>query len=166
MLRLIFSLSFLFLGFFSATAQAPKHSYSIYFHWGYNRSYYQKSDLHLKGGDDFDFTLQDVVAKDMPEKYNGDAYFNPTKFTIPQFNFRAGVMIDNKWTISGGWDHLKYVVQGNQNPVINGTIGAVGGQYEGVYSDQTIPLDYEFLRMEHTDGLNFIHLNADRLFKV
>jgi len=147
-------------------AQEKKHNYEFYFHWGYNRSYYTDSDIHVKGGDDFDFTLHDVKAKDYPERFNTEAYFNPAKFTIPQFNFRVGITIDKKWSLSGGWDHLKYVVKREQLAAITGRIGAVGGFAAGDYSGDKVPLNYGFFQMEHTDGLNFIHANIDRYYTV
>lgn len=145
----------------NAQTVAKKHNYDLYFHWGYNRSYYETSDIHVQNSDGkFDFVLQDVRAKDVPERYNSKAYLNPGYFTIPQFNFRFGVMIDKKWAISGGWDHLKYRVSANQTVKINGKID--GKNYE----NENIILTSDFFRMEHTDGLNYIHVNLDRVFEI
>jgi hypothetical protein len=144
----------------------PKRNLKLYFHWGYNRAVYHTSDIHYSGGKEFDFTLDNVVAADAPDKFNS-SYYNPLKFTIPQFNFRAGVVIDDRWSISGGWDHLKYRLRGGQTVKISGYIGEnSGGSYAGNYENQDIPLDFQFLRMEHTDGLNFIHVNLDRHFTL
>lgn len=148
--------------------EAPlKHKYAAYFHWGYNRSSYTESDLHMQGGDEFDFTVYNIKAKDVPEKYSSKIYLNPGFLTIPQFNFRFGVIVDDKWSFSGGWDHLKYRLVSGQTVGIEGTIGATGGEYAGSYADgSTIVLNKNLLRMEHTDGLNFIHFNVDRHFKA
>lgn len=154
---------------FAQDAAPKKHKFDAYFHWGYNRAQYGKSDIHFKGGNDFNFILHDVKANDVPEKYNSKAYLNPAFFTIPQFNFRIGVKMDNKWAFSFGWDHLKYRIVRNQNVGITGFIGAVGGDYSGDYSDgkpHSVNVAHNFLEMEHTDGLNYIHLNADRIMKV
>ncbi|MES2627399.1 MAG: hypothetical protein V4616_00395 [Bacteroidota bacterium] len=170
-MRRFIKLLFIVLGTLSglntfAQESTPKHDYDFYFHWGYNRSQYSRSDIHFKGGDDFDFTIKDVSARDVPERFSTDAYLNPKKITIPQFNFRLGVKIDDKWAISFGWDHLKYFVRRDQDLIIDGRIGAVGGDFAGNYDNQLTNIPGSFLEMEHTDGLNFIHLNADRIFKL
>ncbi len=141
-----------------------KHNYRLYFHWGYNRSAYSNANLHLKGGNDFDFTVHRVKALDVPEKYSSSVYLNPSKITIPQFNFRVGVQLDNKWSISGGWDHLKYRLIGDQTVSVTGQINQ--GEYTGTYNHSPVVMDYRFLRMEHTDGLNYIHVNLDRHFNL
>ncbi len=144
---------------------APKHRYSLYFHWGYNRAQYSKSDIHFKGGEDFDFTLKDVVSRDVPEKFSDSIYFSPTKLTIPQFNFRIGINLDDKWTLSFGWDHLKYYVFREQDLTIDGYINkSASDEFAGTYNDTTIRVPYRMLTMEHTDGLNYIHLNLDRIW--
>ena len=52
----------------------------LMFHWGWNRANYSKSDIHLKGNN-YDFTLHDVVAKDRQTPFSFDVYFHPTKFS-------------------------------------------------------------------------------------
>jgi len=74
------------------------HKGKAFIYWGYNRAYYNKSDIHFKG-DGYDFTLYDVEAKDMPEPFDADVYFNIKKLSIPQFNFRAGYFFSDNWLI-------------------------------------------------------------------
>ena len=52
-----------------AQAQVKKHKKknstaagTLYFYWGYNRSYYTHSDIRFVGTD-YDFKLKDVVAR-------------------------------------------------------------------------------------------------------
>src|SRR5690554_5562649 len=61
---------------------------AFYLYWGYNRSAYTQSDLHLKGRG-YDFTMKNMTASDNPEKLSM-SYLNIEKITIPQFNVRLG----------------------------------------------------------------------------
>jgi len=124
--------------------------------WGWNREWYTKSDITLKG-DTYDFTLRKVVAKDRQDKLTFDNYLNPGNITIPQFNFKIGYFINDKYTISLGTDHMKYVVQADQVVKISGNISNSGTPYDGVYSNQDIAIAGDFLKFEHTDGLNYIN---------
>ena len=71
----------------------------IFVYWGWNRGYYSNSDIHFTG-DNYDFILKDVVAKDRQTKFNVDPYFNPSRITIPQTNFKAGYFISEKYNIT------------------------------------------------------------------
>ena len=44
----------------------------------------------------------------------------------------------------------------------NGTINIGNSQYDGVYNGQQVKLTADFLRLEHTDGLNYINLQLYR----
>jgi len=92
----------------------------IFFHWGYNFSSYAKSDIHFTGPG-YDFTIHDVKASDRPTKLSM-TYINPAKLTIPQFNFHFGYFIKDNYSISIGWDHMKYVVDIPQTVRISGYI--------------------------------------------
>src|SRR5690349_3137172 len=131
---LIFTLV-LFSTFLCGQHPVPPKTIKAYFHWGYNRAVYHTSNIHYSGGNDFDFTVHDVVATDCPDKFSED-YLNPVKFTIPQFSFRVGVLINDKWSISGGWDHLKYRIKNGQTVKISGFISEnSGGKYAGNYDN-------------------------------
>lgn len=142
--------------------------------WGGNRESFSKSDIHFKG-DDYDFTLYDVQASDKPKGWHVD-YLNPARMTIPQTNFRIGYFINDHYTISLGFDHMKYVMNQNQIATIGGVVGTSYPDYDGTYlpsGTNTIDLsDGSFLKFEHTDGLNYIHSEFSRvddiskLFKI
>ena len=130
--------------------------------WGYNRSHYTESDIHLTGPG-YDFTLHDVPAIDDPEEFAFDVYVNPLKLTVPQFNFRMGYQFHERWALSLGWDHMKYVLDNGQMASISGTISEeVSGTYAGTYNNDPIKLDTWLLMYEHTDGLNYLRFNLDR----
>ena len=142
--------------------------------WGGNRESFSKSDIHFKGAD-YDFTLYDVMANDKPKGWHID-YVNPSRMTIPQTNLRIGYFINDHYNISIGVDHMKYVMNQNQNVEIAGVVGASYPDYAGVYlqsGNHTIDMtDGTFLKFEHTDGLNYVHSEISRvddisqLFKI
>ena len=113
--------------------------------------------------DNYDYTLHKVVAHDRPSPFDPKVYFNPVTLSIPQFNVRAGYKLNEKWWISGGYDHMKYVVDPFQTTTISGNIDSSASQlYAGSYDNDKIVLDdNEFLHFEHTDGLNYITIDLE-----
>ncbi|MDB4106861.1 hypothetical protein N8368_03020 [Bacteroidia bacterium] len=147
----------------NATAQdfSSTKKGDFYFYWGYNLDWYSKSDISFTG-DGYDFMLKDVVAKDRQSKFKLDPYFKLNKLTIPQYNMRLGYFISDKYSITLGWDHMKYVMAQGQTVKINGTINNVDTLYNGEYTDKDIKLTPEFLTFEHTDGLNYANAELRR----
>jgi hypothetical protein len=138
---------------------------SIYFYWGWNRGWYSNSDIRFTG-DDYDFTLKQLAARDRPVPFGFDPYFHPARFTIPQYNARIGYFINDRWEISFGVDHMKYVVQPNQTVSISGHIDDPQSAYHGLYADEEIILKDDLLKFEHTDGLNNLNLEIKRFNKI
>ena len=137
----------------------------IFISGGWNSGYYSNSDLAFKGKE-FDFVLSNVHATDRRIKFRIDPYFHPGKFTIPQTNFRVGYFFEDDWNISLGIDHMKYVLQNNQTVSISGEINTGSDIYDGVYDNEQIVLTEQFLKFEHTDGLNYVNVelrHIDRL---
>ena len=87
---------------------------STYFYWGYNRSVYSTSNIYLKGPG-FAFSVYDAKAHDRQTKF-GSVYFRPTTITIPQYVGRVGHFLTNRFHVSIGVDHMKYVVDDDQEP--------------------------------------------------
>lgn len=133
---------------------------SFFFHWGYNRAWYGVSDIHFDGPG-YDFTLRDVAATDRPVPFNKD-YFRPSYIWIPQYNYRFGWFFKDKWSLSLGLDHMKYVVAQDQVVRMDGHIDA-GLTMEGEVLDgpQDVTLTRDFLRYEHSDGLNLLSFDLD-----
>ena len=160
---------FLFIGIFalsfSAIAQkgwnqeyARKNHFDFF--WGYNVSGFSKSDISFVGRD-YNFTIYDVEAYDRPTPFSVDPYLNPGMFTIPQWNLRATYHFANRWSISIGTDHMKYVMPQNQYVAMEGYIDIPGGKFNGVYNRQPQKLTEDFLLFEHTDGLNYASVEAE-----
>ncbi len=140
---------------------------NLYFYWGWNWEWFTKSDIHFQGTN-YDFTLNDVVANDRPSKFGFNPYFHPGFVTLPQYNFRVGYFFKDNWDISFGIDHMKYVMQQNQTVDIEGNIANSNTIYDGTYVNDKIVLEEDFLKFEHTDGLNYINFelrHSDPFFK-
>lgn len=133
--------------------------------WGGNRANYTKSDIHFKGNG-YNFTVEDAKAHDKPKGWHAD-YINPGNMTIPQTNFKIGYYISDHYNVSLSVDHMKYVMTQNQLANINGFIdlpeGEPGAAFNGVYDNQPRLLTEDFLKFEHTDGLNYVHAEIARV---
>jgi len=156
--------------FAQETATTPEkytaHNKGKFFvYWGGNRESYTKSDITFKGAD-YNFTVNDARAHDKPKGYHID-YVNPTRMTIPQTNLRFGYYITDHYNISIGVDHMKYVMTQDQTTNVSGYINLPedqpGSQYNGTYENTPTVLSKDFLQFEHTDGLNYIHAQINRV---
>ena len=128
-----------------------KGKFFVYLGW--NWASYSNSDIQFKGKD-YNFTLSKVRAQDRPTKFSVDNYFNPANISIPQNNYRIGYFFKENYTVSIGVDHMKYVMINDQDVKINGEINIGNTKYDGTYTGEDIKLAKDFLRFEHTDGLN------------
>jgi hypothetical protein len=148
----------------------------FYVFWGGNRENFSKSDITFKG-DNYNFTVEDVVADDKPKGWHLD-YVNPSRMTIPQTNLRIGYFITDHYNISIGLDHMKYVVRQTQTVPVSGYINVptddAGSIYNGTYSSTQVNLFTNFdendlgtlppfLTFEHTDGLNYVNSELSRV---
>ena len=137
-----------------------KNKGKFYIFWGGNRESFSKSDIRFKG-EDYDFTLYDVAAHDKPKGFHID-YFNPARMTIPQTNFRIGYFITDKYNISIGFDHMKYVMHNDRRVAYSGYYPNAGSYNENP-ADGQLTLDKDFLLFEHTDGLNYVNTEISRV---
>jgi hypothetical protein len=142
-----------------------KHRGDFFVYWGWNRCSFTNSDITFKG-DNYNFKLNDVIAKDRQSPFEIETYFSITKFTIPQYDFRIGYFINDHYNISVGSDHMKYVMQNNQTVKISGFIKNSGTEYDGVYNNQDVVLKNNFLKFEHTDGLNYLNIEFRRFDEI
>lgn len=130
----------------------------LYGGWGWNRASYTKSDIHFTG-DGYDFTLYDVFAKDRQTAFKADTYFGFKTITIPQTNLRFGYFLNEHFAITGGVDHMKYVMQQYQTVKFEGHID--DPKYAAMVQGDEVELYPEFLKFEHTDGLNYINAELE-----
>jgi len=130
---------------------------AMYFYWGYNRSIYSKSDVRFYSPD-YDFTAVNLAASDRPSTKFSE-YINPSTLTVPQFNVRLGWYYKFRWDVSIGYDHMKYVMDRNQNLYLSGNAGeTTTSQLNGMYDESNgmVPIRYDDLHYENTNGLNYI----------
>lgn len=158
---------------FACFAEASGQDFSSdewYVSWGYNRSAYTTSNVHMWGtgpsGESFDVTLQDARANDMPERFQAKVYFHPGLFTIPQFNARFGKRVAPKWWVSLGWDHMKYKLK-KQWIMADGYANAadMGGDEVppgtvAEWSGDSLWWGQGF-NLEHSDGMNFVRFSLE-----
>ncbi len=137
----------------------------FFVYWGWNWASYTDSDIRFKG-DNYDFTLSNVKAQDRQTKFSFKDYFHPGRVTIPQTNYRIGYFFKENYTISIGVDHMKYVMIADQDVNIKGNINVGNPKYDGVYNNENINLEADFLRFEHTDGLNYVNVELKRFDDV
>lgn len=149
--------------------------------WGGNRDSYTKSDVTFTGKD-YNFTIDNMTAHDKPKGWHVD-YFNPSRMTIPQTNFRLGYFFSDHYSVTVGVDHMKYVMTQNQTANVNGYINLpltdAGSYYNGTYNNTPVDMSLHgareggidegtqqsipaFLMYEHTDGLNYVHTEVSR----
>lgn len=134
----------------------------FFMYWGWNKAYYSKSDIHFTGKD-YDFTIYDVMAHNRPKGIHID-YINPTRITIPQTNVRIGYFINDKYSISLGYEHMKYVMDNHKTVPISGYYPNQNANSFGEYvNGNEVHLTPEFLTFEHTDGLNYINTEISRV---
>ncbi len=144
---------------------SPHRKGSLYFYWGYNREFFERSDIHFSGPN-YDFTLYNVRAKDRPSRLNL-AYLNPKTLSIPQYNYRIGYFLSDRFSISAGLDHMKYVMVADQQSTLSGVIlPQASSYYAGSYIKKPIVLTEDFLMFEHTNGFNLATLEAEYLIPL
>lgn len=131
----------------------------FYISWGGNRESFTESDVNFRG-DNYNFTVENMRAHDKPKGWHVD-YINPTRMTIPQTDFRLGYYISDHYSISVGWDHMKYVMSQYQLANVTGYI-STGEEYDGAYYQTPTVMTEDFLTYEHTDGLNYVNAEFSR----
>jgi hypothetical protein len=167
-MRKISNVFFLFLGLSSFSQNtnfndSGSNKGKITVYWGWNRGHFSNSDITFKGNN-YAFTLADVKAGDRPKPF-GIYYFQLDEITIPQTNFSIGYFFKDNYSLSIGFDHMKYVMRNDQSVRIDGNI-QTGGEYDGVYSNNEITLTEDFLLFEHTDGLNYVNVEMSRFDNI
>lgn len=131
----------------------------MFIFWGYNRAGFTDSDIRFKGSG-YRFTLDNVVAHDRPSDF-GIRYFDISKISNPQFNFRIGYFIKDNLALVVGTDHMKYVMDQNQVVDFKGNIS--DPRYAAMVQNGKVNLqDGEFLTFEHTDGLNYVNAGIEK----
>lgn len=138
---------------------------AVYFYWGYNRSIYAKSDITFSG-ENYEFTVLNATAHDNPST-ELKTYVNPATLSVPQFNIRAGYYFKQKWDISFGYDHMKYLMTDYQEAKLVGEIpGSENSYLNGTFDHEIYTLTPRGIHYENSNGLNYISLQINRSHKL
>lgn len=168
----VFLLIILPIGLQAQLSRKQRVSYAqgnFFGYWGYNRSFYTKSDIQFVGSG-YDFNLTGSAAKDNPSN-QFKQYINPTTLTVPQFNARFGYYFKDHYAISLGYDHMKYIFKDQNNVLLSGTIdpGVDNVTFgAGTYDNKPVVTDRNTFHYENSNGLNYIRAEltrTDLLFK-
>ncbi|UTW64110.1 hypothetical protein KFE98_08210 [bacterium SCSIO 12741] len=89
-------------------------------------------------------------------------YLQPDQISVPQTNFQLGYYLSDHYSISIGFDHMKYVMTRIQNVNMEGYIRGTDTDYDGVYQNEQIELTPLLLTYEHSDGLNYLFAEFSR----
>ena len=164
LVALLFVQNFLFSQDTLTTKYTAHNKGKFFVYWGGNRETYSKSDINFSGNG-YNFTVENATANDKPKGWHID-YFNPARMTIPQTNFRMGYFVSDKYAVSVGVDHMKYVMNQNQTAALQGFINLEANDpaaiHNGIYNGNAKVLTEDFLTFEHTDGLNYVNAEVAR----
>lgn len=141
-----------------------KHSTAkntLWGYWGYNRSVYSKSDITFRGRG-YDFTLKGSRASDNPSKKFSE-YVDLAKITVPQFNARVGYYYKDHYSISLGYDHMKYLFNDANDVLIDGYVNpGIDSTWSGIYQDARTVTNRKNFHYENSNGLNYIRFELTR----
>lgn len=164
MRKILFCTALLLMGEVSLAQESKDNPLSkkgqVFVFWGWNRAMYSNSDIRFKGVD-YDFTLKNVIAKDRPTEFGLKDYFHPGRVTIPQTNAKIGYFIKDDVALVLALDHMKYVMKQEQTVEVSGYVS--NAYYRNRIKNNQIDLsDGEFLKYEHTDGLNYVNIGLEK----
>ena len=141
---------------FNKNSRSYSQKGKFFLNLGFNWSRYGRSDINLDGPG-YDFTLEDVVGHDQPYK--------PSL----QYNIHVGYFVSEHYSVTVGYDHMKYVLKVPQEVTISGVIGSEisnpaiqTGQYAGNYNNETLTITPDLLTLEYTDGFNYVSTHVQR----
>jgi len=154
----------LFVNGLSVLAQSKYNGKKVGIYYGWNRAFYSDSNISFSGTN-YDFLLAGVKAEDRPTAFKFKTYFGLKTLSIPQTNYGIFYSPSEKWKFQLNIDHMKYVVIQNQKVTVTGDIYD-DVNFSGENLNEKIELTDDFLRFEHTDGLNYINLSAHRIWSI
>ncbi|NDG85050.1 MAG: hypothetical protein EBX52_08445 [Proteobacteria bacterium] len=141
----------------------------FYVLWGYNRAIFTRTNSTFVTPEGT-FTIHGSKGYDRPSPFDPKVYFNPTQLSIPQYNIQIGYMINDRWGIEIGQDHMKWVFDPNQKYDITGSFSPTlyttnpnqpNAQPVAQTFDQIKQSgDATWLHFEHTNGYNYPHIGV------
>ena len=146
---LLIVLAFSFVGANAQDFKERSNKGRIYLSYGLNRTAYDLSTLKMKG-DNYDFGLTHFDAND-----------GFTEYDFAKFNGKIGYFINDKISISLGYDNFKYKQVDKRLVKIGGTIND-STDFDATYysNEDVIRTDVDFITYQYT-SLNYINLNLE-----
>lgn len=149
---------------FNSTKKISNGRGTFFMNWGYQRSFYTKSDIEFNNSD-YKFTLRNATAIDDPTKNVGD-YLRLNEFFNPQYSVRAGYYYMNKYALTFGLDHMKYVLTDGNQVLLDGEIdSSLHTIWAGDYKNEQVVTNRNDFHYQNV-GLNFIRLELLRTDKL
>jgi hypothetical protein len=134
----------------------PKSHGIMYVMGGYNRDWFAKSDLSIKGPG-YDLTFQKLTADD------GWKLFDPKEWQshTPQFSFRIGYQFkgEDNIGIELSYDYMNYTVRNHQMAHVNGTVA------EETIDSDTMLYQNDFL-FKQSNGAGLLGLSFVKAFDL
>lgn len=142
--------------FINSFSQNTKPNHRFYFSWGYNKEWYANNDIHISQPSlNNDYKFVKVKGIDKPGWTSG--IFNKD-LTIPQYNYRLGYCINDKWAVELNFDHTKFQIP-DQSLHITGT-------FQGRTVDSVFARTKDNLTYQLNNGANFFLFNAVRRINI
>lgn len=150
---------------FNSTKKISSAKGTFWAAWGYHRSFYTDSDLHIKDSKS-DFTLRNAQASDDPGNKFSD-YFDFSKSFKPQFNLRAGYYYMDRYAFSLGYDHMKYILDDGNQVLLDGYVDSTlnNAIWSGNYKNKAVVTNRTDFHYQN-NGLDYIRLELNRTDKL
>ena len=138
-----------------AATQTATSKREFFISWGYNGNGYSKSDIHFSQPSlGNDFKLLSVQAHD--SKAWTDLWNHAP--TVPQYNLRVGLFLNEKWGVEMTLDHIKWIVTQDQQVRMTGTLN-------NAPVDTQVVLTEDVLKYQLNNGANPTFFNLIRRFQ-
>lgn len=144
----------------------PKVSFSkgtFFGYYGYNRSWYGNSTINFTGPG-YQFSMKGAAAHDDHFSLDPGQQLNPLRATAGQYNVRLGYYIKNHYSISLGYDKLKYVLQDGDQVLFSGELNPGVDSvtnWNGSYTNEPISIDQATFHYSNS-GLNYVRVELSR----
>lgn len=163
---IVFIVFWSFLGLSQSHKRKPKVSFSkgtFFGYYGYNRSWYGNSNINFTGPG-YQFTMKGAAAHDNHFSLDPGQQLNPLRATAGQYNVRMGYYFKNHYSLSLGYDKLKYLLQDGDQVLFSGQLNPGVDSvtnWNGSYTNE--PTQIDLSRFDYSNsGLHNVRLEISR----
>jgi len=140
---------------------------TIFFSWGFNRSFYTDSRMKFSGKG-HNFELSNIKAEDNQSNRFSGNFYNPLDWTKTQYNIKLGYYFKNKWSMTIALDHMKYQIIDNSGATLDGEVTFTTDEYisfndnlsfyHGDWYSKSVIIDKNYFNYNTNGGMNYLHL--------